>query len=194
MHDLKTLVVGELQTNCYIVSTPSGEGIVIDPGDEEIEILNYIENNKLNIKYIINTHSHPDHIKGDLYIKERTKAPILIHKNDSKMFSTFLGDFFDKYLEDGDIVSVGNLEIKVMHTPGHSKGSICLLLDNTVFTGDTLFADGVGRTDLPGGSHDELIESINNKLLILDDDYKIYPGHGGNSTIGHERKHNPFLS
>lgn len=195
MVNLNILSVGELEANCYIISASnSSESIIIDPGADEKKILDNINKNNLDVKYILNTHAHPDHIGGCFFIKEKTKALILLHKDDSKMFKIISGNEPDKFLVDKDIISIGNLEFKVIHTPGHTKGSICVVLEKIIFTGDTLFAGGIGRTDFPGGSYNEIISSIKNRLLILDDDYKIYPGHGGSSTIGYEKKYNQFLS
>jgi glyoxylase-like metal-dependent hydrolase (beta-lactamase superfamily II) len=194
MYNIHTIVVGDLQTNCYVIFSPSGESIIIDPGAEEQKILSYIEKNKLKVKYIINTHAHYDHIEGDFYVKNKTGAEILLHNDDLKMFKVTSNSVPDKFLKDQEIINFDDFSLKILHTPGHSKGGISIVLDKLVFTGDTLFAGGIGRTDLPGGSYDSIINSIKNKLFSLDDDYKIYPGHAGTSTIGHEKRTNPFLT
>ncbi len=189
---IKCFKVGWLSTNCYVVGCEeTKEAAVIDPGVENKaeteEILNFIKQNSFNIKYIINTHGHPDHISGNAIMKEATGAPILIHENDAERVQA------DRKLRDGDVLHVGNFKLVVLHTSGHTKDGICLLGDNVVFTGDTLFAGSIGRTDFPGGSFQDLIQSIKTKLLPLPDSFKVYPGHESFTTIGDEKKHNPFL-
>ena len=189
---IKCFKVGWLSTNCYVVGCEeTKEAAVIDPGvenEEETEpILDYIKQNSFNIKYIINTHGHPDHISGNMIMKKATGAPILIHENDAKRVQS------DKKLCDRDVIHVGKFKLVVLHTPGHTPDGICLLGDNFVFTGDTLFAGAVGRTDFPGGSFQEIMQSIKTKLLPLPDSFKVYPGHESFSTIGDEKKYNPFL-
>ena len=205
---LKRLIVGALETNCYLIACKkTKKAAVIDPGvEEEVDlILNLLQKNNFNLKYIINTHGHIDHIIGNNLLKAKTEALLLIHRLDADMlgdanknFSSFMGKEIcsppaDKFLEEGDEISLGTLNLIVIHTPGHTPGGISVLSNNTVFTGDTLFAGGIGRTDLPGGSYHNLIKSIKEKLLILGDDKIIYPGHGPNSTIGKERRTNPYL-
>jgi glyoxylase-like metal-dependent hydrolase (beta-lactamase superfamily II) len=192
---IKRIIVGSLQTNCYIVSSDKKEAFIIDPGDDADAIREFINEDKLKVKFIINTHSHIDHIKADYELG----FPVYIHELDAlaledpgQNFSTYiLGEFKackpGKILYDKDIIKLDDLHIEVLHTPGHTPGGICLKIDNVVFTGDTLFRDGIGRTDLPGGSHKTIISSIKNKLFCLDDEVKIYPGHGEFSTIGRER-------
>lgn len=210
---LKQLEVGWFMTNAYIIGCEeTKEGAIIDPGGDANKILKIAEENSLSIKYIINTHAHPDHISENKTIKEKTGADILIHKDDAPLITSaimklasLLGMFFtpispDKTLDEGDIIKIGNIQLSVLHTPGHSPGGICLLTESTInraaakiaFTGDTLFAGSVGRTDFPGCSYTDLIRSIKQKLLTLDDETKIYPGHGPNSTIGYEKSTNPF--
>jgi hydroxyacylglutathione hydrolase len=189
---VKRFKVGWLSTNCYVVGCEeTKEAAVIDPGlESEAEaelILDYIKQNGFRIKYIINTHGHPDHISGNAAMKEATGAPILIHeKADDRVEA-------DRKLRDGDVISVGNFKLTVLHTPGHTPCGICLLGDNVVFTGDSLFAGSIGRTDFPGGSFQQLIKSIKTKLLPLPDNFKVYPGHESSSTIGDEKIYNPFL-
>jgi len=205
MNKIHKLVVGPMQSNCYILCEED-EAIVIDPGGDAQLILNKL--NELNSKciYIINTHGHIDHIAANNKIKDATGAKILIHKKDASMLTNSLlnlSAFFteetiavnppDRLLEDGDYIKTSNLKLKVIHTPGHTEGGICLLGDGFVFTGDTLFESGIGRTDFPGGSYKTLIDSICKHLLVLKDETIIYPGHGGISTIGRERENNPFL-
>ncbi|MBL7197853.1 MAG: MBL fold metallo-hydrolase [Candidatus Omnitrophica bacterium] len=192
---INRLVVGPLQTNCYIVSTKKKDAFIIDPGDEADTIRKFIQDQKLKVHFIINTHSHIDHIKADCELD----FPIYIHKldvpaleNPKKSYSFYLLGEFNackpaRILYDGDKIKFDNLDIEIMHTPGHSPGGICLKIDQVVFTGDTLFRDGIGRTDLPDGSYESIMSSIKNRLLCLDDNIKIYPGHGEASTIGRER-------
>lgn len=189
---VKCFIVGYLSTNCYVISCEkTKEAAIIDPGlesEKEAEtILDYIKRNCLHIKYIINTHGHPDHISGNMKMKQATGARILIHENYKGSAAV------DKKLREGDIIHIGNFKLFVLHTPGHTKSGISLLGDNVIFTGDTLFAGSIGRTDFPGGSFQEIIQSIKNKLLPLPDNFKIYPGHESSSTIGDEKKYNPFL-
>ena len=192
---VKMFTVGMLAANCFLVAdAQTREAIIIDPGfDSESEaktIINEIERNEFEVKYIINTHGHPDHTGGNQTMKDYTKAPILIHEYDAPLLKNPPAD---RKLHDGDLIDAGNIKLKVIHTPGHSKGSVILLGSDVVFSGDTLFAGSIGRYDLPGGSLDELINSLKNSLLTLPDHVKVYPGHGPVSTIGEERRYNPFL-
>jgi len=192
---VKMFIVGMTQTNCFLVgNTKSEEAVVIDPGfdsaSEAKTLLKEIERNKFRVKYIINTHGHPDHTSGNKTMKDATQAPILIHEYDAPLLRNPLAD---KTLREGDLIDVDEIKLRVLHTPGHSKGSIALLAADVVFTGDTLWAGTIGRYDLPGGSLEELMNSIKNKLMILPDHLKVYPGHGPATTIGEERRSNPFL-
>jgi len=192
---VKMFTVGMLATNCFLVADPkSGDALIIDPGlDRESEaktIINEITRNEFKIKYIVNTHGHPDHNGGNHTLKQHTKAPILIHEYDAHMLSNPPAD---QKLRDGDLIEVGTIKLRVIHTPGHSKGSIILLGSDAVFSGDTLFAGSIGRYDLPDGSIEEIQNSLKNKLMTLPDYIKLYPGHGPVSTIGEERRNNPFL-
>ena len=192
---VKMFTVGMLATNCFLVGDKdSGEAVVIDPGfDNESEaksILGEIHRHGIRIKYIINTHGHPDHNGGNRILKENSGAPILIHEADASALS---GPRADRKVCDGDLIEVGSLKLQVIHTPGHSPGSIALLVENYAFSGDTLFAGSIGRFDLPGGSVEELVNSLKNKLLTLPDQVKVCPGHGPVTSIGEERRNNPFL-
>lgn len=187
--------VGMFGTNCFLVADVEiHEALIIDPGfDRESEaktILKEIEHNEFEVKYIINTHGHIDHIGGNRTLHEVTKAPILIHENDASRLSNSLAV---RKLRDGDLIEIGSVKLRVIHTPGHSEGSIILLGADAVFSGDTLFAGSIGRFDLPGGSLVELKNSLRTKLLILPDSLKVYPGHGPVTHLGEERRHNPFL-
>jgi len=192
---VKMFTVGMFWTNCFIVGdTQTEEAIVIDPGfdnaSEAKNILKEIERNKFRVKFIVNTHGHHDHTDGNKMMKEATGAPILIHEYDAPLLHNPKAD---KTLCEGDTIEFGEVKLRVLHTPGHTKGSIALLDVNAVFSGDTLFAGGIGRCDPPEGSFEEIMNSIRNKLLILPDHVKVYPGHGEVTTIGEERRSNPFL-
>ena len=207
---LKCYTVGSNRSNCYILGCcETNEGMIIDPGfDRYIEaemILEEIRRSGLNIKYIVNTHGHTDHVAGNGIVKEAIGALIMIHELDAPRlmnvperwlkrveFSLVNSPMADIFLCEGDVVKIGKLNFGVMHTPGHSKGSISLVGENIVFTGDTLFEGAIGITDIPGASFEELIPSIG-KLIELPDYLTIYPGHGGISTIGEEKRSNPFL-
>lgn len=202
-----TLEVGSLGTNCYIIfDETTREAAVIDPGGSVAAITAAIGNEKLTVKYIINTHGHADHVLGNMRVKEATGAQILIHEADAGMLtngqrnlSAFIGGSVscgpaDTLLKEGDVIRIAaGLELTVIHTPGHTPGGICLLTDNVLFSGDTLFAESIGRTDFPGGSYNQLITNIKEKLLALDDAVKVLPGHGPETSIGWERKMNPFI-
>ncbi len=166
---------------------------MIDPGtDRETEarrILKEIESEEVRVKYIINTHGHPDHTGGNGIFRTATDAPLLIHEYDAPLLT---GPFADRMLHDGDSVQVEGSTLRVLHTPGHSRGSISLIGSDAVFTGDTLFAGSIGRFDLPGASLEEIQGSLK-KLMTLPDHMKVYPGHGPASTIGEEKRSNPFL-
>lgn len=202
---LEKLVVGPLASNCYIIgSETSRVGAVIDPGDDARQILSSINGLELDIKYIILTHGHLDHTGALKKVKEATGASVAVHSADGKelndsYLSMFLGVSYpelpppDRLLEDGDTIDIGNLGFTVVHTPGHTPGSICLLGEGILFSGDTLFNYGIGRADLPGGNPQQLMESIRQRLLKLPDETKVYPGHGPDTTIGAERRSNPFL-
>lgn len=208
---LKTLVVGPLEVNCYIVGDKkTKEAVCIDPGGNAEEILGVLEEGKLSLKYIINTHGHFDHVGGNGHLRKATGAKLAIHKEDAQLLKNAasqaavfgLGSVSSPQpnllLKDGDKIIIDNLMLNVIHTPGHTPGGICLLTadlkSKMLFTGDTLFAGSIGRTDLPGGSYKDLIASIKNKILSLGDDVRIFPGHGPETTVGRERKFNQFLA
>jgi len=192
---VKMFTVGMIETNCFLVGDPkSEEAVIIDPGfDSPAEartILKEIERNKFHVKFIVNTHGHPDHTSGNKTMKETTGASIIIHEYDAPMLKNPAAD---RTLREGDEIEVGEIKFRVLHTPGHSKGSISLLGVDCVFAGDTLFAGSIGRYDLPGGSLEEIMDSLKNKLMILPDYVKVYAGHGPVTTICEERRTNPFL-
>jgi hydroxyacylglutathione hydrolase len=199
MH-IETFTVGMLSTNCYVASSQeTKEAIVIDPGldfsSEAKPIFDFITEDKLKVKFIVNTHGHDDHIKGDALFQQKYAVPICIHQLDAPYIENLeKGKFLTNVLmEDGGLVKFGDETLKVMHTPGHTTGSICLVGEKIVFTGDTLFAGGIGRTDFAGGSMSDMRVSLK-KLTSLPDDLIMYPGHGEISLIGEEKRTNPFLN
>jgi glyoxylase-like metal-dependent hydrolase (beta-lactamase superfamily II) len=201
--------IGPFWTNCYIVGSEStSEGMIIDPAADPDFIMKQVKKLNLDIKIIVATHTHPDHLMALGAIKKETGASFALHEAEpsgkraagaSRMISLMVGSPVepppdpDIVLKDGDIIEVGDLKFTVLHTPGHSPGGICLYGNGVVFVGDTLFNLSVGRTDFPGCSHDVLIDSIQRKLMVMPDDTTVYPGHGPKTTIGDERRHNPFL-
>jgi len=202
---IKNLSVGPIMANCFIVGCENTrEAAVIDPGDESDKILLALAGLKLKVKYIINTHGHFDHVGGNKRMKDATGADILIHSLDAPMLGYISQSASawgmnaedspppDLMLKDGDKVKFGDITLKVIHTPGHSPGGISLYSDGFVFVGDTLFAGSIGRTDFPGGDFDTLISSIRKKLFVLGDDVRVFTGHGPETTIGAEKKYNPF--
>lgn len=209
---IQRLVVGPLQANCYLFSSPEGlKTAIIDPGGDAEKIIADVERRGLKPTCIVNTHGHPDHTAANAAIKKRYGITLLIHKNDapllaqSDMLGSVAGFSFDsspppdRLLSDGEELEVGGLKLKVLHTPGHSAGSICLFYagqgdeEPVLFSGDTVFEESVGRTDLPGGSHETLIHSIRSKIMPLPDDTRILPGHGPETALSSEKRFNPFF-
>ena len=202
---LKKLVVGPLASNCYIVgSEATKEGMIIDPADEAERIMQSAMELGLEIKLIMLTHGHPDHVGALKELKEATSAEIVIHADDAEILQQqFLCFLFglsyptppspDRLLKEGDSIDIGDLHFSVIHTPGHTPGGICLLGHGALFSGDTLFNYGIGRYDLPGGDYSQLMDSLQTKLMALPDEIIVYPGHGPDTTIGAERRGNPFL-
>jgi len=204
---IKRLVVGSLSANCFIVGEEVGaEGMVIDPGGNGEQILRAIADSGLDIKIIVLTHGHSDHIAALYEIQAKTGAEVAIHLADADFLegngsvSSQFGISYrtphppDRLLREGDEIAIGHTSFKVIHTPGHTPGSICLLTAGKVFTGDTLFRRGIGTTLMPGSSRSELINSIQTRLMVLLDDTAIYPGHGRETTIGAERRDNPYVT
>ena len=197
---VETFTVGMLSTNCYVASSQeTKETIIIDPGldfsSEANPILNYIATQKLNVKFIVNTHGHDDHIKGDELFQQKYNIPICIHTLDEHFIEDLEKDKVppNLLLKEGSLIKLGNETLKVLHTPGHTPGSICLVGEKLVFTGDTLFAGGIGRTDFPGGSMSNMRNSLK-KLMELPLNLLVYPGHGETSIIVEEKRSNPFLN
>lgn len=204
---VKKVVVGIFEVNCYILwDEKDKEAIVVDPGEEGERIIEVIRKDSLKIRSIVNTHTHIDHIGANDFLREKTEAPLLAHSADVFLLqnaelnlSTLTGKdrsfgLPDRVLEEGDEIRVGGFSLRILHTAGHTPGSICLYGDNKLFSGDTLFAGGIGRTDLAGGNLKELQKSIKDKILTLPDEVVVYPGHGPSTTVGKERRCNFFIS
>jgi hydroxyacylglutathione hydrolase len=219
----KTMVVGPFQCNCRLLACPkTGEAVLVDPGDEPQKILREIENIKtpqglpVQVKYLLHTHGHLDHIAGTKKVREQLSLAmpkIALHKEDQPLYMNLRmqGQLFglqyedplaiDHFLEDEETFKVGELKFSILHTPGHSPGSVCIrLMENSslnipelLLSGDTLFQGSVGRTDLWGADQDQMFESIHQRILVLDDDTRVCPGHGGDTRIGIEKRENPFL-
>ncbi|MDD2372903.1 MAG: MBL fold metallo-hydrolase [Syntrophomonadaceae bacterium] len=204
---LRGLEIGSIGVNCYIIGCEeTKEAAVIDPGGNPQAIKKLLDEEGLTAIYIINTHGHIDHIGGNRELKELTGAKIIIHQKDAKMLTNAVANFSflmgskvtspaaDQFIKEGDTIKIGNtVELEVLEVPGHSPGSVALKIDNIIFAGDALFYGSIGRTDFPGGSYNELISNIKQKLLCYDDDTVVYPGHGPATSIGFERQNNPFL-
>lgn len=199
---LETVTVGPVEMNCYILACGKTlEAVIIDPGAEDDKIKGRLNGKGLSARYIINTHGHADHIGAN----GRFDLPVMIHGSDvpflsnpAKNLSAMLGiEIFSpppsRVLEDGDKLYVGSLLLEIIHTPGHTPGSISVKCEDMVFTGDALFNEGIGRTDFPYSSEKALLKSIREKLLVLPDSTKVYPGHGAATTIGYEKEHNPYI-
>ncbi len=201
---LKKLLVGPIVANCYIVgSEVTKEGMIIDPGADADDILKNVSDLGLKIKLIVLTHRHLDHVGAARQVKEATGAQVATHAEATKYLPQSSSYIFsppyeasplpDRILKEGDSINIGDLHFTVVHTPGHTPCGISIVGDGVVLTGDTLFNYGIGRYDLVDGSYQQLMDSIKNKLMALPDDTRVYPGHGPDSTIGTERRANPFL-
>ena len=202
--DIKCLPLGNMPTNCYVLfDEKSKECAVFDPAAEGEKILSFVAGYK--VKYIVLTHMHIDHVMALDEVKEKTGAPVVVSSEDANVMnddSFTLANFFGTTSPDtqadikvfhGDILHLGENELKIIHTPGHTLGSICVLCDSVLISGDTLFLESVGRSDFPGGSHTTLINSIRENLFPLNDEIRVYPGHGPMTTIAHEKMYNPYL-
>ena len=204
---LDTLPTGPLEVNCYIVGCEkTRKAAVVDPGGDAEKILDRLRQHGLDLVMIINTHGHFDHIGGNRELLAVTTAELLIHHDDRSLLDhaeehaaayglqTESSPAPTRELKGDEILSIGELSLQVIHTPGHSAGGICLYVEDSLIVGDTLFAGSIGRTDLPGGNHQLLIKGIKEKLLLLPEATRVYPGHGPMTTIGQEKLYNPFLS
>lgn len=209
---IKQVSIGSLQVHTYLVVCPqTKKGVIIDPAGDEDKILSLIRDEDAHIEYILNTHGHADHVLGNSKLKDILSVPVCMHEADVLFFSDNkvneqsakeLGlpppDPADKILKDGETLEVGSLGIEVIHTPGHTPGSVCFLVNGNLFTGDTLFVGAVGRTDLTGGNLDTLLESLEKRVIVLPKDTAIWPGHDygetPTSTIGREIKENPYIT
>lgn len=204
--EIKMLTLGKLATNCFIIiDTDRNEGIIIDPADEADQIMAAVGD--VTIREILITHAHFDHVLAAGKIKATTGAPLSLHEADvpqlehAQQIAMMYGirapkpTTHDKLLNEGDVIQVGAIQLDTIFTPGHSPGHVCFVMHNEkkVFSGDCIFQGSIGRTDFPGSDHNTLMQSIFNKIVPLGDDYTLYPGHGGLTTIGSERQYNPFL-
>ncbi len=200
------LVVSMFESNCFLVYAETGEGVIIDPGDEADRIIAEIDRLGFMPQMILLTHGHGDHIGAVGELKDKYGIEVLVGKGDEELIEMSNKNFGamygveiscpppDRFLADGDTVTFGDEQLKVIATPGHSPGGVCFYSGEVLICGDTLFSNSIGRTDLPGGNHAQLIDSIKQKLLILPDETICYPGHGPETTIAHERQYNPFLT
>ena len=203
---VQELVVGPLMANCFIFGCKqTREAVVIDPGGDVPRILAAVDRLGLKVKYIIDTHGHFDHVSGNGPLKKATGADILIHPLDAPMLENLSSNAAifgisvansppcDSTIAEGDVIACGQHQLAVIHTPGHTPGGIALVTNGIVFVGDTLFAGSIGRTDFPGGDFDTLIASIQTKLFAMEDDVRVFSGHGPETSIGRERRYNPFV-
>lgn len=212
MLQVKTFSFNPVQENTYVVYNENGDCCIIDPGcyfnNEKEHLKNFIEQQKLHPLYLLNTHCHLDHVFGNKFVHETWHLPLYLNEKDvstleqAPVSATYYNLPFDNYngsmnfLSEGDVIKLGRDELKVLFTPGHAPGHICFYCEKERFiiAGDVLFKLSIGRTDLPGGDYNTLINSIRNKLFVLPDEVKVYPGHGEATTIGFEKANNPFLN
>jgi glyoxylase-like metal-dependent hydrolase (beta-lactamase superfamily II) len=206
---VETFVVGPFECNCWVLSDETTrEAVIVDPGADDVRILEFVRNEGLTVRWIVHTHAHLDHIGGAGTVKDAVGGRLLLHEADRELWDGLprQGKMFglaydpappvDEWLSDGAEFLLSGRPMRVLHTPGHTPGSVCILLPSEalLLAGDTLFAGSIGRTDLWGGSHPQLMDSIRSKLLTLDDAVRVLPGHGLETTIGAERRTNPFIS
>ena len=203
---VERLEVGPFGANCYLVACPTTrEAVMIDPGGDGPDIISLCRELGLKINYIINTHGHMDHVGANKEVKEAFNVSIIAHQADFPLYRSqgsglalLMGKVEvappDKSIKEGDVLQVGSLQVETMETPGHTQGSITLKIGGALFAGDTLFAGSIGRTDLPGGSFKQIIQSIKKKILAHDDDTSVFTGHGPPTNVGRERRFNPFLN
>lgn len=212
MLHIQTFTFNPFQENTYVISDETGEGVIIDPGcyerQEKADLTNYIESNNIKIKYLLNTHCHIDHVLGNHFVKETYKVPLLIHPKDEPVmkavkvyapnygFAAYTDVIPDAYINEGDNISFGSSILKVIHLPGHSPGHVGFYHEksNSLLSGDVLFEQSIGRTDLPGGDFNTLINSIQKKIFALPDAVVVYPGHGNHTLVGEEKINNPFCA
>jgi len=212
MLHIKTFVFNPFSENTYIAYDDSLVGVVIDPGcyerEEKEELDNFIKSKNVSIKYLLNTHAHIDHVLGNYHVKEKYKVPFLMHKKDESVlkavksyapnygFANYTEAAPDQFLEEGDEVVCGTSRFSVLFLPGHAPGHIGFYneKEKILISGDVLFRSSIGRTDLPGGHHETLIKSIQQKLFVLPDDVVVYPGHGSTTTLGEEKRSNPYCA
>ena len=200
-------VTGPLEENVFLlVDAETKRAAIIDPGIESEGLLETIQREHWRLDYIINTHGHFDHVFGNAFFKGRTGAELLIHEADLPLLERLVENSMvfgfrpspsprpDRFLKEGDVLKLGGLELGVLHTPGHSPGGVTLPVADRLFVGDALFAGSIGRTDLPGGSHETLLASVRTKILTFPDETRVYPGHGPETTVGRERRTNPFFA
>lgn len=204
---LEKIVVGPLGVNCYLLGCEkTKQSAVIDPGDEVDSIIASINQNNLKLKFILLTHGHVDHVAQLVRLKQSIQAETLMHPDDLFLFENISVQAMmfglpdpgdpkpDRFIKDGEIIKIGELEVKVLHTPGHSPGSVSYQVEDNLFVGDLIFSGSIGRTDLPGGNYHSLINSVQTMIFTFPDETKIHPGHGPSTSVGHEKKFNPFFS
>lgn len=197
---VRTYPLGSLETNCYmIIDEENNKAVIIDPGAQGNYLIKEIENLGVEIDKVLLTHCHFDHNGAVKELKEKFNCKVYINKNEEEYMEIDSTGIFGKlpkiyeYVTEGEVINSGNLNFKVIFTPGHTKGGTCYLINDSIFTGDTLFNGAIGRTDFLGGSYNELIESVETKLMTLDGNITVYPGHGPKTSIGYEKHKNPFL-
>lgn len=209
---IQSFVFNAFQENTYVLYDETGDCVIIDPGcyeaDERFELESFISDNKLNVRYLLNTHCHVDHVLGNYFVKEKFRTRFLMHEKDEpvlravKVYAPNYGlthyteALPDEFIEEGQVISFGAQQLKVLFVPGHSPGHVAFYEEKAkvLISGDVLFYNSIGRTDLPGGNYETLIASIHNKLFVLPNEVIVYPGHGSETTIGFEKKTNPFCA